>query len=480
MSSLSHAIDASKNIYFRNDYLSVGISPAGSLGSTLPAPGGFPADPSTFYINTPWQGELGLYGDGINPSASDVVLPGTPIDSFTVGHDGSSFTNDILQGTVQIPTLSGSIKDKSTATQDKALWSGKTADGLKVDQTITMNPDDHYLTVKVTLTNTSASTMLDVRYLKSLDPDHSDNVTGSPATDNLIFAQSGNAHGVAAYIPTDAGAFGSTPVFLYAKDAHATASFLTGSGVLVDTNAYDNANLTGQPQGAQQVVDSGINLLFQVGDLAPGAHTTITYYYGETDALDLTVSKLGSKPTDLTSGNDTQSYAASAAKVFVDAGAGADSVTGSGFNDILSGGLGADTMLGGAGKDTMNGGQGADFLTGGAGADVLYGGVGQDRFIYLNISDSTPASSGRDTIMDFSHSEGDKIDLSAIDANINVAGNNSFTLVGGGFTGAAGQLIEVATTGGYFVEGDVNGDAVADFVLFVRAQAPLVASDFVL
>jgi Ca2+-binding RTX toxin-like protein len=468
MASLIHAIDASKNIYFRNDYLSVGISPSGSLGSTLAPPGGFTTDPN---FTT-----LGLYGVGINPASSDVVLPGDPVDGFTVAHDGVNFTNDSLQGFQDIATLAGTIKDKSTGAQDKALWSGKTADGLKVDQTITMNPDDHYLTVKVTLTNTTLSTIHDVRYLKNLDPDHSDGVTGSSTTDNVVFAQSLKAHGIAAFIPTDAGTFGSSPAFLFTKDPRAEASVFGFD----NTDAYD-PGLSGQAQGFQSVSDDGINLLFNLGDLGPGAKTTVTYYYGETDALDLTISKLGIRPTtDLTSGNDTQSFAGAAAKVYVDAGAGADSVIGSNFNDILLGGIGADTMKGGSGNDTMDGGQGKDFLTGGAGADVLYGGAGQERFIYTSIADSTPAIGGRDTIMDFSHSEGDKIDLTAIDANINVAGNQAFTLGGGAFTGTAGQLIQVSTAGGYLVEGDVNGDAVADFILFVRAQAPLVAGDFAL
>jgi Ca2+-binding RTX toxin-like protein len=315
--------------------------------------------------------------------------------------------------------------------------------------------------------------MTDVRYLKNMDPDQGYTYATVFNTKNLVFAQSANAHGVAAFLPTDAGTYGSGPVFLYSKDDRAEASIADSPSI---RNASDPA-VAGDPVNTSTVADDSINLLFKVGDLAPGAHTTLTYYYGATDALDLTISKLGSKPTDLTSNNDTQDYSAAGAKVFVDAGAGADSVVGSAFNDILQGGLNADTMAGGDGKDTMDGGQGGDFLTGGAKADVLYGGYGQDRFIYLTTGDST--NSARDTIMDFSHSDGDKIDLSPIDAQTNVGGNNTFTLVAG-FTHHSGELIQVATAGGYLVEGDTNGDGMADLVIYVRAQAPLVASDFVL
>jgi Tol biopolymer transport system component len=135
---------------------------------------------------------------------------------------------------------------------------------------------------------------------------------------------------------------------------------------------------------------------------------------------------------------------------------------GSTFNDVIHGGAGDDTVIGGAG------------------ADVLYGGDGADRFVFLHKSDSSLAPKGRDTIMDFSHAEGDRIDLSAIDANTTLTGHQAFTFTAGGFTHSPGELIELVRPSGYLVEGDVNGDAKADLAIFVQAGAPLVSSDFIL
>jgi Ca2+-binding RTX toxin-like protein len=469
MASLDHA-RVGDDIFFKNDYLSLALNTEGSLGSSVAPPAGFPNDPAFT--------DLALFGGGIYPGSSDAVLPGFPIDGFTVAHDAHNYTNDALAGEFGIATLAGSIKDKSTATQDKALWSGKTADGLKVDQTVTLDPSAHYITVKVTLTNTTGAAMSDVRYLKSMDPDQGFAPTGESSTSNLLFAQTAKAHGIAAFIDDGAtGVYGAAPVFLYSKDPRADASFGPG---LEQKDAYDSS-LYGQPQGDVSISDDGINLAFKLGTLGAGAHTTLTYYYGMTDALEETIANLGSKPVDLTSGNDKKDYSAAAAKVFVDAGAGADSIVGSGFSDIINGGLNADTLLGGAGKDSMDGGQGGDVLTGGAGGDLLFGGVGADRFVYLSLSDSTVSSGGRDSIMDFNHPDGDKIDLSAIDANTTVAGNQAFTLGGDSFTHVAGQLIVVAPEGmvGFIVEGDVDGDAAADFAIYVRGLWG-VSSDFVL
>lgn len=74
--------------------------------------------------------------------------------------------------------------------------------------------------------------------------------------------------------------------------------------------------------------------------------------------------------------------------------------------------------------DTLIGGKKGDVLIGGSGADTLTGNGGADVFKYLDIGDSK--SNGYDTILDFSKSQGDKIDLSAIDANRKVGGDQPF------------------------------------------------------
>ena len=99
--------------------------------------------------------------------------------------------------------------------------------------------------------------------------------------------------------------------------------------------------------------------------------------------------------------------------------------TGNSLNNTLAGNAGNNTLNGGAGADTLMGGLGTDILIGGIGADRLYGGLDtvEDIFKFLNIADSNQAS--RDNIYNFI-SGTDKIDLSGIDANSNLAGNQAF------------------------------------------------------
>lgn len=108
----------------------------------------------------------------------------------------------------------------------------------------------------------------------------------------------------------------------------------------------------------------------------------------------------------------------------------------------------------------------------------MTGDLGADVFRFCLATESTLA--GFDTIRDFSAGEGDRIDLSLIDANSVLAGNNEFVW-SSVFTGSAGQLTIGATTGGYLVQGDVNGDAIADLAFEVRPHSemiPLVAAGF--
>ena len=149
-------------------------------------------------------------------------------------------------------------------------------------------------------------------------------------------------------------------------------------------------------------------------------------------------------------------------------------------NEFFGGG-GDDKLNLGGGNDTGSGGAGRDDLYGGQGADLLTGGAAGDTFLYKRVEDSTVAASGRDTIVDFSRGQGDEIDLGVIDANEDRARNQDFDFIGASvFTRQAGELRLVASGGGFFVQGDTDGDKKADFSIFVDDIANLRAGDFAL
>ncbi|MBB3913248.1 M10 family metallopeptidase C-terminal domain-containing protein [Rhizobium fabae] len=206
-------------------------------------------------------------------------------------------------------------------------------------------------------------------------------------------------------------------------------------------------------------------------------------------------------------GNDTASYEGSSGGVNVNLATGAasgghatgdkivsiENLTGSSYDDVLTGGnnggnvlnggAGADKLDGGAGADTLNGGDGADVLIGGAGKDIMTGGLSSDTFVFKAATESAPGSN-RDIITDFQHGV-DKIDLSAMDANGSALGNGAFHFLAqenASFDHKAG-----AVTWHYedkadatVIQGDLNGDGVRDFQVQLHGHIQLGAGDLIL
>jgi Ca2+-binding RTX toxin-like protein len=217
-------------------------------------------------------------------------------------------------------------------------------------------------------------------------------------------------------------------------------------------------------------------------------------------------------------------------------GAGADSLSAGEGNDTLYGDAGADTLAGGAGDDLyavdsaqdviqvsglvtggrdaamtalswtlgtgledltlttwgqsgtgnglanrISGSPGADTLEGASGADQLSGGSSADVFLYSGRLDSGTTAGLRDRILDFSRSQGDRIDLSGLDANEGADGNNAFTSFGqaGGAEPGAGSMRWVQQNGVTLVHAYLDSVAGADMVIEVVGMGSAQAGDFI-
>lgn len=160
---------------------------------------------------------------------------------------------------------------------------------------------------------------------------------------------------------------------------------------------------------------------------------------------------------------------------------GNDTLSGGVYADVLFGYEGNDKLYGRGGNDTLRGGAGDDQIYGGAGRDHLAGNSGKDTFIFKSVKDSTVASTGRDTIYDFKSSEGDRIDLAAIDANWQLSGDQDFKFIGTqGFHKKAGELRYDKKASDTYIYGDVNGDGKADFAIHLDDAVTLGRYDFIL
>ena len=220
----------------------------------------------------------------------------------------------------------------------------------------------------------------------------------------------------------------------------------------------------------------------------PSSPTTIVEYAGQgTDTVQVALGR------SYTLGANLENLAV----VEFGTPAGIATLTGNGLDNVmggsravetLSGMAGNDTLYGYGGNDTLIGGGGNDRIVGGLGGDVIYSGAGEDVIVYTALSDSTFTSSyeAMDWIRDWDAL--DTIDLSAIDANSTIAGNQAFRFSGYafGFPGtdhSAGSLTIGGFGGELYIIGYVNNDDTPDIMISLWSEAGeygLTVSDLIL
>jgi Ca2+-binding RTX toxin-like protein len=166
-------------------------------------------------------------------------------------------------------------------------------------------------------------------------------------------------------------------------------------------------------------------------------------------------------------GNDTLDLAFLTADAVVDLGTGVG-----GRGSAVSAESGTDTLYG---VENVTTGSGDDTIIMSNAVNVVDGGAGEDIFVF-----GSAAAAHGDTIRGFE--AGDKIDLSGIDANAGVAGNNSFTLESGQATTAPGQIVvthETREDGEYTViSGNTAGDNAPEFRISISGNHALTGTDF--
>jgi Ca2+-binding RTX toxin-like protein len=221
--------------------------------------------------------------------------------------------------------------------------------------------------------------------------------------------------------------------------------------------------------------DARLQTLGAVVNLTTGE----TRSFGQTDLLTGIERVLGG------AGNDR--FTGDSADNLLRGGGGNDILTGMDGNDRIFGEAGRNNLYGGNGNDRITGGGGIDVIDGGAGddriegsydIDQMTGGTGADRFVFGDFDEFLPMStSGLDKILDFVQGT-DLIDLSAIDADQVLAGDQAFAFTGGAITGLA--QIGFRTTALYtFVTIGYYAPSAFDIIRLDGVFA-LTAADFIL
>lgn len=327
------------DVFLQGNYMEIGVSSSGSLGTANAAPANYHPQGRA---NISYVVDTDGWTSGAAATAGDFTLPGSPVDTIVLGFNGQSYAQDERSGRRSIDTTT---TDTSSGGVLSATTTGLAGGAVQLTQVITLDPGATYYTTTITVTNVSGSTVNDVRFLRSFDPDQDQYRYGNFTTQNDVLSNptAGNALAVSRALGPNSG----VSVNLVSFDADARASNY-GFG---NYNAYAPQAFASPVDLNGATVDQAITMSFSFGNLAAGQSATKVFYTslnGSSQANDMLIG---------TNGADN-----------LDAGAGNDILIGLTGNDTLTGGLGDDTFVftRGSGADTI-----LDFVAGSGTVDKI-------------------------------------------------------------------------------------------------------------
>lgn len=381
------------DVFLQGNYMEIGVSSSGSLGTAEPAPQGYHPQgfPGISYVV-----DIDGWDTGAPPTAGDFTLPGSPVDTIVIGHDGRSFANDERTGWRQIDT---STLDTSASGILRATTTGSTISGLDFTQIIELDPSATYYKTTILLQNATQLTMDDVRFMRSFDPDQDVANYGDFDTRNDVLANPEEGSDLA--LTQAFGPRSGISVNLVAFDDSARASNYPFS--ISYRDAYGAEAFDSPYDAGGAYVDGAIMLTFSAGDLAAGESARFEFF---------------------TSLNGNQG----ANDMLIGTGSDDEDLNGRGGDDIIIALGGNDTITGGTGNDRFifSPGSGEDTIT------DFTAGIGTDDVIELrgfNISFealiATATDDDGDTILHLTEVDNIRLD----DVSVGLLHRDDFSLV---------------------------------------------------
>lgn len=299
---LVHAQLISGNAFIRGNFVEAGINPCGNLGSTIDAPPGYHPRSGTsgsgganllgFVADPDMDGwDVDLDGVGGNYHG-DYFMPATPRIGWGIQFNGVSYGNErshssgcgILGGSSAI--FAGSVQSVTTSPDGDmtAMWMGTNA-GVQVKKEFSVTANKTYFTVKVTVSNTSASTVNNIYYGEYVNPDHgffyNDLRLSGVSTINSISLQ--NPMNNAALVSSIFVRNGDT-VYLGLGTLDCRARVIRSTGASVEPTGvirswYDGNSFISMNGYDSISANRAIGIAYRIGSLPPAGTTSFTYAY---------------------------------------------------------------------------------------------------------------------------------------------------------------------------------------------------------
>ncbi|MDB5554250.1 MAG: hemolysin-type calcium-binding repeat family protein [Rhizobium sp.] len=266
-----------------------------------------------------------------------------------------------------------------------------------------------------------------------------------------------------------------------AEDASVIGSTFSGAVIYGSNSVIRNHGQLGGGASAISLYgdDTGTtSRLFNTGLIVTESQSAAAIYRnGEEDLRLINDGKISSKADYAYDGTDSHG-----GQTIINSGIFDGGIIFGDANDryVGTGGRVVGMISGEEGNDRLTGGARADQLAGDEGRDILAGGKGGDAFVFHLMNDTHVSKSGRDLIKDFRHGQGDKILLNELDAHIGGA-DDAFTFIGkDDFSNTPGELRYYFSGNKTFIEGTVDADGQADFMIELKGRIKFAEDDFVL
>jgi len=271
--------DCGTDIFIRNDFIELGLNSHGAFGSTDCVPTG------PFFTNRMGSWKIGMLGDydGFESGADyriDFFQPGSPEEAMQYGYSvgGSVVTGyTVYSGENNLVVTSQTLGSGASATSVLTTTDGN----MRFTITYTIPDGQQYFDTEVVAENIGGSTLENVRYGRSFDPDNTVDYGGSYTTVNTIEQQIATGESSQAIVSANtidgdsyAAALGK-PALIFMRSSYSSAVVYTqGFGI---RNVYSDVPSTPQNVGYQVTSDTAIGIYFELGSMAAGTSTTFSY-----------------------------------------------------------------------------------------------------------------------------------------------------------------------------------------------------------
>ena len=298
-----HAQMVGDNVFLQGAFVEIGIAPNGGYGSTLAAPAGYHPylgglsftfyDPAaaTTTTSSNFIGFVADYGRdgwtvGTPPYFGDFYLPGDPQEGWAITVGGvesdayipiyessptTGFTGGLAGTNVSYSNAGGIIT---------GVWKG-TDGALAIRQTTVLDTNKLYFTVNVVLTNTGTTPLPGIYYIRTVDPDNDETrYSGDYTTVNSITYQLPDATN-RVLVSTTGNDNHAAYLGLGTKDCRAKC-MIFDEGLAPEytlDQMWNESTTYYYPVGTSYTNDVGIALEFNIGTLAAGDSTTLSYAY---------------------------------------------------------------------------------------------------------------------------------------------------------------------------------------------------------